>query len=62
MAIGDAGTTIMFAAIFGLLIGIVWSLRYIVALDRKIEKMDYKIERMLEHMGAKKKRVTRKRK
>jgi hypothetical protein len=40
---------IIYAAMFGLLLGIVWALKYIVLIDRKIEKMDEKIERMLTH-------------
>ena len=44
---------IIYAAIFGLLLGIVWSLKYIVLIDRKIEKMDAKIERTLAHLQKK---------
>lgn len=43
----DPGEIILWAATFGLLVGIVWSLRYIVSIDKKIEKMDEKITRML---------------
>ena len=39
---------IIYAAILGLLLGIVWALKYIVIIDRKIEKMDEKIERALK--------------
>lgn len=38
---------IIYAAILGLLLGIVWALKYIVLIDRKIEKMDEKIERAI---------------
>ena len=43
----DSGEIIIFAAMFGLLVGIVWSLRYIVSIDRKIEAMDEKVAKML---------------
>ena len=39
---------IMWAAVLGLLIGIVWSLKYIVVLDRKLESMDGKITQLLK--------------
>ena len=52
----DAGLIILFAAMFGMLAGIVWSLRYIVLLDKKIEVIDIKIERMIEHLAATKKK------
>ena len=43
----DPGEIIIYAAILGLLVGIVWSLKYIAIIDRKIESMDAKITRML---------------
>jgi hypothetical protein len=36
---------IIYAAILGLLMGIIWALRYIVLIDKKLEKIDKKIER-----------------
>jgi len=39
---------IMWATVLGLLIGIVWSLKYIVVLDRKLESMDGKITQLLK--------------
>ncbi len=47
MAIG-VGDLILNGAILGLLLGIVWSLRYIVLMDRKLSKMDSKIEHLVE--------------
>ena len=41
---------IIYATILGLLLGIIWALKYIVIIDRKIEKMDEKIERMLNRI------------
>ncbi len=46
---------IVYATILGLLLGIVWALKYIVIIDRKIEKIDEKIERTLKHLESKKK-------
>lgn len=43
----DPGEIIIYGAILGLLVGIVWSLKYIAIIDRKIEAMDEKIERLL---------------
>ena len=43
----ESGEIILYAAILGLLVGIVWSLKYIAIIDRKIEAMDKKIEKML---------------
>jgi len=48
MAIG-VGDLVLNGAILGLLIGIVWSLRYIVLLDKKLSRVDEKIEHMLEN-------------
>ncbi len=39
----DPGEIVIYAAILGLLVGIVWSLKYIAIIDRKIEAMDKKI-------------------
>ena len=36
---------IIYAAILGLLMGVIWALRYIVLIDKKLEKTDKKIER-----------------
>jgi len=43
----ESGEIIMWAAVFGLLVGIVWSLRYIVSIDKKIEAMDEKISKAI---------------
>jgi len=39
MALG-AGEVILWAAIFGMLVGIIWSLKYIVIIDRRIERLE----------------------
>ncbi len=38
---------VIYAAILGLLIGIIWSLRYVVIIDKKISRVETKIEKML---------------
>ena len=47
MALG-VGDLILNGAILGLLLGIVWSLRYLVMMDRKLKAMDSKIENLVE--------------
>ncbi len=44
---------IVYAAILGLLLGIVWAMKYIILIDRKIEKIDEKIEHALRHIPKK---------
>jgi len=43
----DPDQIIISAAILGLLLGIVWSLKYIVLIDKKLEALDKKIVRLL---------------
>ena len=47
MALG-VSDLILNGAILGLLLGIVWSLRYLVVMDRKLKQMDSKIENLIE--------------
>ena len=44
----DPELVIINAAILGLLIGIVWSLKYIVIIERRIKRIEERIEDMLE--------------
>lgn len=53
----EAGEVILWAAIFGMLVGIIWALKYIVIIDRRIER----IERHIESMIAKGRRTRRRR-
>ena len=46
----DPGEIVLWAAMLGILVGIVWSLKYIVVLDRRIERMEGHMERILEHI------------
>ena len=58
----------MWSVVLGLLIGIVWSLKYIVVIDRRIERIEYKVEKMirkvelLEEKFIRKPKTTRKKK
>ncbi|MCK5299930.1 MAG: hypothetical protein KAJ54_02165 [Candidatus Aenigmarchaeota archaeon] len=44
----DSLTYMFYFVVVGMLCGIVWSLKFIVRLERKIELLDNKIERLLE--------------
>ncbi|UCD04162.1 MAG: hypothetical protein JSW73_00755 [Candidatus Woesearchaeota archaeon] len=55
-----ASETIMWAVVLGLLIGIVWSLKYIVVLDRKIERIEYKIEKAIRKIESLEESILRK--
>ncbi len=52
----DAGIIIIDAAILGLLIGIVWSLKYIAIIDRKIEAMDKKVIKIVDRIEEEERR------
>lgn len=57
------GDIVLAGAILGLLVGIVWSLRYVVIIDRKIEKLDEKIAHMLRKIESLEEKIlTKKRK
>jgi len=43
----EPGEIIMWATIFGLLVGIIWALKYIVIIDRRIEKIERHIEALV---------------
>ena len=43
----DSYTYIFYFTVIGMLAGIVWSLRYIVQIDKRIENMEDKIETLL---------------
>jgi len=44
---------ILWAALFGLLIGIIWSLKYIVIIDRRIERLEEHMETLVEKVARK---------
>ena len=55
MALG-AGEIILWAAIFGMLVGIIWALKYIVIIDRRIERIEMHIESLIGKGRRKRKR------
>jgi hypothetical protein len=48
----EPGEIVLWAAVFGLLVGIIWSLKYIVIIDRKIERMERGIKKLVEKIEA----------
>jgi hypothetical protein len=47
----DAGEIVLWATTFGLLIGVIWSLKYIVIIDRRMERLEEHMDRILHKMG-----------
>jgi len=47
----DAGEIVLWATTFGLLIGVIWSLKYIVVIDRRMERLEEHIDRILHKLG-----------
>ena len=43
----DSGEIMLWATVFGLLIGVIWSLKYIVIIDKRIERIEGHIETLL---------------
>ncbi|MBS3064994.1 MAG: hypothetical protein J4451_00655 [DPANN group archaeon] len=58
-----SGEIVLWSAIIGLLVGIIWSLRYIVIIDKRIERIEAHIESLVGRRsgGKKLKRHTSKR-
>lgn len=52
--------TLMWSVVLGLLIGIVWSLKYLVILDKRIERIEYKIERTLRKIEDAEEKILKK--
>jgi hypothetical protein len=46
----ESGEIVLRAAVFGLLVGIIWSLKYIVIIDRRIEKLELGIRKMITRL------------
>ncbi|MGC8940803.1 MAG: hypothetical protein ACP5JY_02100 [Candidatus Nanoarchaeia archaeon] len=44
------GELVIWATILGLLVGIIWSLKYLVILDRRLEKMEEHMDRILHQL------------
>ena len=43
---------VLWAALFGLLVGIIWSLKYIVIIDRRIERLEEHMETLVERVAG----------
>ncbi len=46
----EAGEVILWATVFGLLIGVIWSLKYIVIIDRRIERLEGHLDKILHKL------------
>jgi hypothetical protein len=46
----ESGEIVLWAAVFGLLVGIIWSLKYIVIIDRRIEKMETDVRKVVKRI------------
>ncbi|MEM2873834.1 MAG: hypothetical protein QW063_00030 [Candidatus Nanoarchaeia archaeon] len=52
----EAGELIIWATILGLLVGVIWSLKYIVVIDRRIERMEEHLDKILHKLEIRKRR------
>jgi len=57
----DPSEIILWATIFGLLIGIVWSLKYIVIIDRRIERIEEHLEKLIHRVEREERSILRRR-
>ncbi len=48
---------VLWAALFGLLVGIVWSLKYVVIIDRRIERLEEHMESLLEKVESEERQI-----
>jgi hypothetical protein len=46
----DPGELIIWATVLGLLVGVIWSLKYLVVLDRRLERMEGHMDRILHKL------------
>jgi len=46
----DPGELIIWATVLGLLVGVIWSLKYLVVLDRRLERMEEHMDRILHKL------------
>ena len=53
---------VLWAALFGLLVGIVWSLKYVVIIDRRIERLEEHMESLLEKVESEERQILGRRK
>jgi hypothetical protein len=47
----EPGEIVLWATVFGLLIGVIWSLKYIVIIDRRIERVESHLDKLLHTLG-----------
>ena len=52
----DAGELVVWATVLGLLVGVIWSLKYIVVIDRRIERMEEHLDKIMHKLDIRKKR------
>jgi hypothetical protein len=52
----DAGTLVIWATVLGLLVGVIWSLKYIVVIDQRIERMEEHLDKIMHKLEIRKKR------
>jgi len=50
----DPGEIVLWATVFGLLIGVIWSLKYIVIIDRRIERIEQHLDALLHKVSGRK--------
>jgi len=50
----EAGELVMWATILGLLVGVIWSLKYVVVIDRRIERMEEHLDKILHKLEVRK--------
>jgi hypothetical protein len=50
----EAGELVIWATILGLLVGVIWSLKYIVIIDRRIERIEEHLDKILHKLDIKK--------
>jgi|GEM_PF-2229215 len=55
------GEIVLWATVFGLLIGVIWSLKYIVIIDRRIERLEEHIDKIMHHLDVKRGSAKKKR-
>lgn len=55
-----AAETLMWAVVLGLLIGIIWSLKYLVIMDKRIERIEYKIEKTIRKVESVEEKILKK--
>lgn len=51
----EAGEVMLWATVFGLLIGVIWSLKYVVIIDRRIERLEGHIDKILHKLESRRK-------